>query len=837
MLKKKVLLVTLAMLLVFQVGVVGVSAGNVSQGVYHSNENINVGGRNQTVNQLSINLNQPYTTIEVGGSSLVNKLSTVSSLAKLHTQDKHHVVGAINASFFHFSNGYPSYLLIKDKKIQHLGAVSTNYNDFMHTPAAFGVTSDNTAKIGRYNLAIQIEHAGNSFQLTSLNRERNNNESILYTSSWPYDRTRTNNTGLEIVVETPRSAEQNISLGEKVTGTVTGIRPYGQATSAAIPKNSRGFVISSQGTEAEKLRNIKIGDSISASFDVDEEWKDANFMLATGPLLVQNGKVAMSIDPNSSRAKERTARTAVATDATGKRAFFVTVDSGVKGVSSGMTLNEFANHLVKIGAHNALNLDGGGSTTMVTRKYGDIYPTLANRPSAGRERSVNAILEAISTAPYSDPTYITASQTEQGTVAIGASVGFKVNSALDQYYNVLTIDQSKLKLESVTNGVGVIENNKFVGQKAGSGVVNALYGNTPITIPVSVTDKIDDIVITPAAIQIGTGETISVNAKGVLKNAQVIFNPDAVQLSVSPNVGTIEGKTFVAGNTEATGTLTATFGSMKKTVPVTVSDKPVVVGSFESITGLEATTARAQASIGLETKIQPIDQKGSVRLNYDFTANKENVSAAYLTWTNGFKLASQPKKLGVWVYGDGKNHWLRGSLTDGNGKDVVVDFTKENGLNWTGWKYVEAVIPPNTVAPLTLNRLYVAEQTPAKKDKGFLLFDKLQVFYSDKPYVEKAFAPSSTARQVETNKKFTVKLTQPMKTEFFTDRYIYVEDVNGVRQPVTVSKTTDARTLEVSASVSGYTSGSSYRLVVTHFVQSNKGVPMVKDHITEFKVK
>ncbi len=831
------LLLALTMLLVLQTGILSASAANVSQGVYHSKESVVVGGLNQTVNQLSINLDQPYTTIKVGTSNPVNKLSPVSYLSKIHTQNLNHVVGAINASFFHFSSGLPSYLLVDQGKIQHLGAVSTNYNDYMHTPAAFGMTKDNVAKIGKYDLSIQIEHAEKSFQLTSLNRERNLNESILYTSSWSYERTRTNDTGLEIVVETPKSVEQNISLGEKVSGTVIGIRPHGQATSASIPKNGRGFVISAHGKEAEKVRNIKIGDSISATFDVDSNWKDADFMLASGPLLVQNGKVALTIDPNSTRAKERTARTAVATDATGKRAYFVTVDSGVKGVSSGMTLNEFANHLVKTGAYNAINLDGGGSTTMVTRKYGDVYPSLANRPSSGSERSVNAILEAVSTAPYSDPTYITASQTEQGTVAIGASVGFKVNSVLDQYFNVLSLDQSKLILESVTNDVGIIENNKFIGQKAGSGTVNALYGNTAVSIPVKVTDKIDDIVISPGEILIGTGESVIVNAKGILKNDQVIFNPDAVQLSVSPNVGTIEGKTFTATNSEATGTLTATFGTLKKTVPITVSDKPVVVSSFESISGLQASEARAKASLALETKIQSVDQKGSARLNYDFTGNKEDISAAYMTWPNGYKLAGQPKKLGVWVYGDGKNHWLRSSLTDANGKEVVIDMTKESGLNWTGWKYIETAIPQDMAAPLTLNRIYVAEQSPAKKDKGFVLFDKLQILYSNKQHSEQAFVPSASSREVATNKKFTVTLTQPMKTEFFTDRYIYVEDVNGVRQPVTVSKTADARKFEVSAPVNGYTSGGNYRLVVTQFVQSDKGIPMVKDSVTEFKVK
>ncbi|MFP3339096.1 phosphodiester glycosidase family protein, partial [Micrococcus sp. SIMBA_131] len=86
-------------------------------------------------------------------------------------------------------------------------------------------------------------------------------------------------------------------------------------------------------------------------------------------------------------------------DSTGNRVFFVTVDGRQPGYSTGMNLKEFANYLVGLGANYALNLDGGGSTTMVTRKVGDELASLTNSPSDGFERSVSAILQAVSTAP------------------------------------------------------------------------------------------------------------------------------------------------------------------------------------------------------------------------------------------------------------------------------------------------------------------------------------------------------------------------------------------------------------------------------------------------------
>ncbi len=220
---------------------------------------------------------------------------------------------------------------------------------------------------------------------------------------------------------------------------------------------------------------MNIGDDVALVIDVDQGWKDSKFMLASGPLLVQNGKSNITIDLNSTRARERTSRSAVATDATGNNAYFVTVDGRQTGYSQGMTMVEFSNYLVSMGVYNAINLDGGGSTAMVTRRYGDVYPSLINRPSDGSERAVSAILEAISTAPYGQAQNVKVTQDQEGIVAVGASVGFKVNMVLDQYYNVLSPDSSKLILESVSNGVGKIENNRFVGVKAGTGTITANY--------------------------------------------------------------------------------------------------------------------------------------------------------------------------------------------------------------------------------------------------------------------------------------------------------------------------------------------------------------------------
>ena len=65
----------------------------------------------------------------------------------------------------------------------------------------------------------------------------------------------------------------------------------------------------------------------------------------------------------------------------------MTIDGRQLGHSEGATTAETAEWIRKFGAHNALNLDGGGSTALVIRGPDD-KPLVLNRPAGTRERRV-----------------------------------------------------------------------------------------------------------------------------------------------------------------------------------------------------------------------------------------------------------------------------------------------------------------------------------------------------------------------------------------------------------------------------------------------------------------
>ena len=84
-----------------------------------------------------------------------------------------------------------------------------------------------------------------------------------------------------------------------------------------------------------------------------------------GPMLVEGGELCAGFASAEDASTRRNYRTAVGTDATGRRLWIIVLARGRDG-RPGATLRETALTLLDLGATDALNLDGGRSTTVRT---------------------------------------------------------------------------------------------------------------------------------------------------------------------------------------------------------------------------------------------------------------------------------------------------------------------------------------------------------------------------------------------------------------------------------------------------------------------------------------
>ena len=147
------------------------------------------------------------------------------------------------------------------------------------------------------------------------------------------------------------------------------------------PKGGRVVSTHMASTRAAEIVSLAVGERVDLGWSLT--WPDVFDTIGGNPTLVKDGQIIVGNEGTSFFARHP--RTGVGTTPDG-RVLFVTVDGRQDGYSVGMTPLRFAKLFVSLGANYAMNLDGGGSTTMVVN--GDVI----NRPSDGYERYVSSAL-------------------------------------------------------------------------------------------------------------------------------------------------------------------------------------------------------------------------------------------------------------------------------------------------------------------------------------------------------------------------------------------------------------------------------------------------------------
>lgn len=92
--------------------------------------------------------------------------------------------------------------------------------------------------------------------------------------------------------------------------------------------------------------------------------QDTAHAVAGSHLLVQNGESAFN-NASHEEPDQAYARMAIATTSSGEKLWIAAVDAKQPFYSEGMFLSELADLFLELGADTAINLDGGGSTTLV----------------------------------------------------------------------------------------------------------------------------------------------------------------------------------------------------------------------------------------------------------------------------------------------------------------------------------------------------------------------------------------------------------------------------------------------------------------------------------------
>lgn len=319
-------------------------------------------------------------------------------------------------------------------------------------------------------------------------------------------------------------------------------------------------------------------------------------------ILIKNGTIVNSdwgsAEPNVN------ARTAIGVTDDGKVVMLV-VD-GKQAASEGCDMYELALILQQAGCVDAFNLDGGGSTTYVSRPEGESTYRVVNKPCDGAPRTVSASLMVVSTAPSSDDFNRASIAADSEYITPGGTVNLTASGISSAGTPVAIPDNVEWAIEGENGGAidgrgasAVFTAGTAVGEYTVQMKHNgAVVGEETIHV---VKPNIFSFTAESYALPFGTSIDLEVKAaynSGDSEHTVTLHDGD-VELSLDPaELGTLNGLTFTARamdsvSTAVSGTLTAKLvcAELEDTAGVSLGRGSETLFDFETADQFEHFTA------------------------------------------------------------------------------------------------------------------------------------------------------------------------------------------------------------------------------------------------------
>lgn len=299
------------------------------------------------------------------------------------------VLAAVNADFFDLRTGEnENNQVLAGEWWKGVKVTDSPYDTYDNVHAQLALDARRRPSIGRYILDATAWARGAATPIVAVNANPSGvpEGTALYTPRY----------GPSAPRDTARlTAEAPLAEAGRRGDTLLYVRrgPVSAASGSAIPAG--GAVLAAYGSRAAAVQAMAEGDTVKVRLATRPRLAGgaAPALLVGGwPRILDGGANvagdAATVEGTISRnAEVRHPRTAVALSRDGATLWLVTVD-GRSTRSVGMTLVELADALRRLGAWDALNFDGGGSTTMV------IDGRVVNVPSdtTGEREVGNALL-------------------------------------------------------------------------------------------------------------------------------------------------------------------------------------------------------------------------------------------------------------------------------------------------------------------------------------------------------------------------------------------------------------------------------------------------------------
>lgn len=670
----------------------------------------------QDVHMLKVDLADPNIQVRPIEASNIGEKQTILSLVEAAG-----AVAGVNADFFDMGKeNAPSFgLVVDDGKISHA------YNDKV---VGLGASKDMGTMLIDKNKNILLDYFSVDLTMqdpatgvilatiSSVNKPTGNLSTPVY-----LDRSYGPTT---IPLESPDKKLYKVIVEDQV---ITKIIQPGQA--ANIPQNGYLLVMDEAGykTREESFtlgRRVAFRSKLTLGEGIQKTIQEVEAGIGGGGLIMKGGQAytggAHKVSPAS-----RQPRTVIGSSQDGKTLFLMTIDG--RGGSIGATHNELIPILKSHGVYTAMHLDGGGSTTMVSRDEGATKAEVKNNPSGGSQRRVTNGVGIFSTSAPGEVAKIIISSNYNHTF-VGTPISYTIKG-VDANSNPVAISQEDLTWK--TEGInGNWKGNSFYPTSSGAGLVVAKVKGIEIARAVKVSAQPVGIQITPSLSVLKLGESTAMSIFGIdaagyrapIGHDQIDWKVDtgAVSLSQGKMTGVKGGQALISASLKSDPTvktkISAVVGTRTAPIDSFENDKAAVWGGSNS----PSVTGRVEPSKELK-----YHGKSALKFIYNL-AKSPNKQVAYMKLTSPIKINPNVQSIGMWVYGNGQGDMLKVELADASGKKFAL---QAGEIDFKDWKYLSIPIPDTIKTAVNLQRMYTITNDNKSARTSSLYIDHISVTY------------------------------------------------------------------------------------------------------------
>ncbi|WP_018884182.1 stalk domain-containing protein [Paenibacillus massiliensis] len=674
-----------------------------------------------------VDMNNPYVKLDVmtGKNGQFTTRQSTEGMAK-----ETGAVAGINGDYFNTSReGAPIGGQVSD-------------GELMSTPSdisgmyAFAAGKDNKLMIEQFTFEGTLTaQDGSSFPLSGINKVAytpetsgssysHSNTMFIYTSAWKALERPTNSstTPTEVLVE---------------NGVITQISEN-SALPVTVPEG--GYILRTHGKAAEYVRqHLAVGQSVSTNYQLKikssgklVDPSTLQTMIGGHTILVNEGKKSSFSRSVSSIGGTR-ARTALGYSKDQRYVYLIAVEKN--NSSTGMSLSELQSFMVDIGVWKGLNLDGGGSTTMVTRPLGDTSAALTFDTEYGKQqRSIVNGLGVYTEAPKGTLKGFTVGGTR--TLLIGQTGSYSLKG-YDTYYNPYDVAATNVSWKSSNSDILATGGGVIKGVKPGTATLTATSGSASAAMKVTVmgAEEISSLTAGSGTGELKAGAAIAVPVTAKTTSGQSVqIAADALKWEFVGFKGSVKGDQLTVSSVDAgtqTGYAIGRYDGFSAVVVLTSGGSSGTWENFENVNYPIDFTTNAAGVTGSVSIVPGSGEKSSskvLELQYDMTAGSGKMYAyAQLNGTSGKTITSGATGMTLDVMGDMSLNWLRAEVQDANGQTVYLDLAKV--IDWEGWKTISVDLSGSGIAyPAKLKRLYVVNVEEGQDERaktGTVAFDNI----------------------------------------------------------------------------------------------------------------